>query len=61
MFNSESPFPTSSGQPQKEPDWLVTVPQRNGSVIFMVFIAPEAHFSRLQPTYDAMLKSIQFR
>jgi beta-barrel assembly-enhancing protease len=61
MFNSESPFPNSSGQPQKERDWLVTVPQPNGSVIFMVFIAPEAHFSRLQPTYDAMLKSVQFR
>lgn len=61
MFQSESPFPASNGQPQKERDWLVTVPQRNGSVIFMVFVAPEANFSRLKPTYDAMLKSIQFR
>jgi predicted Zn-dependent protease len=61
MFNSESPFPAPSGQPQKERDWLVTIPQRSGAVIFMIFIAPEDHFSRIRPTYDDMLKSMQFR
>ena len=59
-MQSQSPFLNPSGQPQLERDWMVTVPQRDGSVIFMVFVAPEAEFSLFQPTYDAMLKSVQF-
>ena len=61
MLQSSSPFPSANGQPQKERDWLVTVPQRDGSVIFMVFVAPQSDFARLQSTYEAMLKSMQFR
>jgi predicted Zn-dependent protease len=59
-LQSVSPFPAANGQPQKERDWLVTVPQRDGSVIFMVFVGPQSHFEQLQPTYEAMLKSAQF-
>jgi hypothetical protein len=59
MSQSHSPFPAANGQSQTERDWLVTLPQRDGSVIFMVFIAHESDFARLQPTYDAMLKSVQ--
>lgn len=59
-MHSQSPFRSPSGQPQTERDWMVTVPQRDGSVIFMVFVAPEAEFSLFQPTYEAMLKSVQF-
>jgi hypothetical protein len=33
----------------------------DGSMIFMIFIAPEADYPQLQPTYEAMLKSVQFR
>jgi Zn-dependent protease with chaperone function len=61
MLQSTSPFPDANGEPQQERDWLITVPQRNGALIFMIFIAPEADFARLQPAYDVMLKSIQFR
>lgn len=57
-LQSTSPFPAAHGQPQKERDWLVTVPQRDGSVIFMIFVAPESEFVRFQPTYQAMLKSV---
>ncbi len=60
ILQSVSPFPAANGQPQKERDWLVTVPQRDGSVVYMVFVAPQAHFDRFQPTYDAMLKSVRF-
>jgi hypothetical protein len=59
-MQSQSPFLNPSGQPQIERDWMVTVPQRDGSVIFMVFVAPEAEFSLFQPTYEAMLRSAQF-
>ena len=59
-LQSTSPFPAAHGQPQKERDWLVTVPQRDSSVIFMILVAPESEFVRFQPTYQAMLKSVQF-
>lgn len=59
-MHSFSPFPASNGQPQREQDWLVTIPQPSGSVIFMMFVAPQAQFDRFKPTYEAMLKSLQF-
>ena len=61
MLQSSSPLPSASGQPQKERDWLVTVPQRDGSVIFILFVAPQSDFARLQSTYEAILRSVQFR
>ena len=60
ILQSSSPFPNAVGQAQKERDWLVAVPQRDGSVIIMLFVAPESDFARFQPTYEAMLKSVQF-
>ena len=60
VMQSTSPFVTANGQPQNEHDWLVTVPQRDGSVIFFVFVAPQSDFDRLRPTFDSMLKSVQF-
>jgi len=53
--------PDAKGQVQPERDWLVTVPQSDGSMIVMIFVAPQADFEQLKPTYEAMLKSIQFR
>ena len=61
FLRSPSPFPDANGQPQPERDWLVTVPQRDGSMIFMIFVAPEHDFDRLHATFEAMVKSIQFR
>ena len=61
FLQSQSPFLDANGQPQKERDWMVTVPQRDGSVIFMVFVAPQTDFARFQPTFEAMLKSAQFK
>lgn len=61
FLRSPSALPDANGQTQPERDWLVTIPRQDGSMIFMVFVAPEADFARFQPTYEAMLKSIQFR
>jgi Zn-dependent protease with chaperone function len=61
FLRSPSPFPNANGEPQPERDWVVTVPQADGSLIFMIFVAPEADFPQLKPTYEAMLKSVQFR
>ena len=60
-LRSPSPFPDASGKPQPERDWLITVPQQDGSLIFMIFAAPQADFDRLKPTFEAMVKSVRFR
>jgi beta-barrel assembly-enhancing protease len=61
MMQSTSPFPDANGQPQKERDWLITVPGRDGSVLYFVFIAPEAQWNQFTPTFNAMLKSVKIR
>ena len=61
FLESPSPFADADGRPQKERDWLVTVPRRDGSMIFMIFIAPEADFAQFQPTYEAMVRSVQLK
>jgi hypothetical protein len=61
FLRSPSPFPDANGAQQQERDWLVTVPLQDGSLIYMIFIAPESDFKRFQPTYDAMVRSIQFK
>jgi len=60
MMQSTSPFPSADGRQQLERDWLVTVPQSTGAVVFFVFVAPQSEFDRFQPAYQAMLKSLQF-
>jgi hypothetical protein len=30
-------------------------------MVFMIFVAPEPDFNHLKPTYEAMIKSVQFR
>ena len=60
MMQTTSPFPDAQGQPQKERDWLVTVPQRDGSAVYLVFVAPQSQFDRFRPTFENMLKSLQF-
>ena len=61
IMQSTSPFPDAHGQPQKERDWLVTVPRPDGSVLWLVFVAPEAQFDQFRPTFDSMLKSVRFQ
>ncbi len=59
-LQSTSPFATSNGQQQVENDWLVTVPQRDGSIIYFIFVAPQHEFDRFRPAFESMLKSVQF-
>jgi len=58
-MQSTSPFPDARGQSQKERDRLVTLPRPDGSVVFMVFVAPESDYERLSPTFERMLQSVQ--
>ncbi|MFZ0704497.1 MAG: M48 family metalloprotease [Candidatus Korobacteraceae bacterium] len=59
-MQSTSPFPDDQGRPQKERDWLVTVPRSDGSAVYMVFVAPQSQFDRFRPTFENMLKSVRF-
>jgi Zn-dependent protease with chaperone function len=61
QLRSASPFPDANGQARTERDFLVTVPMQDGSLIFMIFVAPESDFTRFQPTFEAMLRSAQFK
>jgi hypothetical protein len=61
MFKSSSPFLGADGSALPERDWLVTVSQSDGGVVFMVFVAPEANFNRLGLSYNAMLQSSEIK
>jgi hypothetical protein len=50
-----------NGKPLPERDWLVTMPRPDGSLMYLVFVAPERDFNQLHPTYQKMLDSLQVR
>lgn len=54
-----SPLQASGGGAAAERDMLVTVERSDGSVVWMLFIAPEAHWSQLSPAYEQMLRSFR--
>jgi predicted Zn-dependent protease len=56
-----SPLRASDGRPAAERDMLVTAQRPDGTVIFMLFIAPQAHWERLSPAYQDMLRSFRVR
>ena len=60
IMQSTSPFVDANGRSQKERDWLVTILRQDGSVFYLLFVAPEAEFRYFQPTFEKMLKSVQF-
>src|SRR5205807_10392323 len=41
-----------NGQQTAERDWLVTLPRQQGSLLYLVFIAPENDFGKLRSTYQ---------
>ncbi len=52
---------TQNGRPLIERDWLVTVARPDGSLNYLVFVAPDRDFSTLKPTFEAMLSSFRTR
>ncbi|HZP25386.1 MAG TPA: M48 family metallopeptidase [Terriglobales bacterium] len=60
-MQSTSPFPDADGQSQKERDWLVTAQRSDGSVVYMVFVAPESQWDKFSPAFDSMLKSVRLQ
>ncbi len=56
-----SPLKDQNGRPNQERDWLVTVKRRDGTLLYVVAIAPDKDFESLRPTFEQMLKSMQMR
>ncbi len=56
-----SPVQDGNGHSQRERDWLVTIPGRRGNLLYLVFIAPDADFNTLRPTFDQMLRSARVK
>jgi beta-barrel assembly-enhancing protease len=56
-----SPLPDQSGRPAQERDWLVAFQRRDGTLLYMVSIAPDKEFESLRPTFEQILKSIKLR
>jgi hypothetical protein len=50
-----------NGKPARERDWLITLPSSRGGLVYLVFIAPENTFGRLERTFKRMLESVQLR
>jgi len=48
-----------NGKPAPERDWLVALPNPRGGLTYLVFVAPQEEFSKLQPVYQKMLDSLR--
>ena len=55
-----SPMRDAQGKVQPERDWLVAVPRSGGNATMIVFVAPQIHSEQLRPTFEKMLRSVQF-
>jgi Zn-dependent protease with chaperone function len=56
-----SPIQDQQGKAIKERDWLVTMKRSDGSLLYLVFIAPDKDFSSMRPKFEKMLKSLQIK
>lgn len=56
-----SPLRDNNQRAQKERDWLVAIGRQDGTVLYLVFIAPQNQFDQLRPTYEQMLRTVRLR
>jgi hypothetical protein len=54
-----SPVRDAQGAAISERDWLVTLPRKDGSLLYVVFISPDPDFSQLRTTFEQMLRSLR--
>jgi hypothetical protein len=53
-----SPLQDQSGRALQERDWLVASQRRDGSLLYLVFIAPEKDFGSFRTAFQQMLNSL---
>ncbi len=56
-----SPLKDQSGRAVQERDWLVAFMRNDGTVLYLVAIAPEKDFEGLRPSFEQILKSLRLR
>jgi beta-barrel assembly-enhancing protease len=56
-----SPIEDQNGRKAQERDWLVAIRREDGSLLYLVFVAPDKDFSWLRPAFEQMLKSLRLR
>jgi hypothetical protein len=56
VFQGNSPL-----QGEQERDWVVTQQRQDGSVVYLVFVAPEKDFKNLQPSFEKTLRSFKLK
>jgi beta-barrel assembly-enhancing protease len=61
MLMSSSPLQDQQGRAARERDWLVTVQRNDGTILYMVFIAPDQEFTQYRPQFEQMLRSLRLR
>jgi Zn-dependent protease with chaperone function len=56
-----SPMHDDNGRPQQERDWLVSFQRPDGTLLYVVFIAPQSQFDQLRPTFEQALRSLKLK
>ena len=56
-----SPIKDALGKPLAERDWLVPVPRRDGTVLYLVFISPDKDFGSMRPAFEGMVRTLQVK
>ncbi len=59
-FTSGSPL-SGNGSRIAERDWLVTIARPDGSLNYLVFVAPDGSFATLKPTFEGILRSFKVK
>ena len=56
-----SPIKDPSGKAIEERDWVVTMPRRDGTVLYLIFVSPDKDFGSMRPAFETMLRTLQLK
>jgi len=56
-----SPIKDAQGKAIAERDWVVTLPRRDGTLQYLIFICPDKDFGSIRTTFEAMLRTVQLK
>jgi hypothetical protein len=56
-----SPIKDAQGKALQERDWVVTMPRKDGTVLYLVCISPDKEFGSMRPAFEAMLRTLQVK
>lgn len=56
-----SPIKDAQGKAIEERDWVVTMPRKDGTLLYLVFISPDKDFGTMRPAFESMLRTLQVK